>query len=156
MGTSVGAPVSGTTVPLSAVGDPVFSELMVGHGLAIEPDAAGRVSVCSPISGQIVASQPHAFAVKDAAGNTILVHLGLDTVELEGEPFQVVAGKGSSVAAGERIVDWDVAKTLTAGFDCTVIVTALQVVDQAATSPAVISDLASGHVDQGDCLFTVV
>lgn len=145
------APVSGLVIPLAKVQDPVFSSHMVGEGLAVEPDAAGSVRVLSPFAGKIAASQPHAFAVQDEFGNAVLVHLGLDTVELRGAPYHVLAAKDRTVAALEPVVEWDVAQTLTAGLDCTVIVTALQVADPDEK----VIQLASGHVEAGEPLFAI-
>lgn len=145
------APVSGLVVPLAKVQDPVFSTGMVGEGLAIEPDAAGLVRVLSPLAGKIAASQPHAFAVQDESRNAVLVHLGLDTVKLNGAPYRVLAAKDRTVAALEPVAEWDVAQTLTSGLDCTVIVTALQV----ANPNEKVIQLADGHVEAGEPLFAI-
>ena len=79
---------------------------MVGPGVAIDPDP-GEVTVVSPIAGKVVKVHPHAFVVLGADGVGVLVHLGINTVRLEGEGFEVLAEQGSTVAAGDPMVRWD-------------------------------------------------
>ena len=86
--------------------DPVFAAEMVGPGVAIDPDP-GEVTVVSPIAGKIVKLHPHAFVVLDRSGVGVLVHLGINTVRLEGKGFEVIASEGATVAAGDPIVRWD-------------------------------------------------
>ena len=99
------APCPGRVVAMSDVPDPVFAEEMVGPGVAIEPEP-GRATVVSPIAGKVVKVLPHAFVVLgDGVG--VLVHLGINTVRLEGEGFEVLATQGSEVAAGDPMITWD-------------------------------------------------
>ena len=86
--------------------DPVFAGEMVGPGVAIDPDP-GETTVVSPIAGKVVKVHPHAFVVLGADGVGVLVHLGINTVRLEGKGFEVLVEQGSTVAAGDPMVRWD-------------------------------------------------
>ncbi|WP_329090554.1 MULTISPECIES: PTS sugar transporter subunit IIA [unclassified Streptosporangium] len=144
--TTVLAPVAGVAVRLGSVPDPVFSEGLVGPGMAIEPDRTpGRV--LSPIAGTIVKLHPHAFVVVGDDGRGVLVHLGIDTVELRGEGFEPLAAEGDRVSAGQPVVAWDPAG-IEAGGRCPICpVVALDAAADAVTG------LATGAVDAGDELF---
>jgi PTS system N-acetylglucosamine-specific IIA component len=111
----VGSPVAGRVVALSAVPDPVFSQAMVGPGVAVEPVRV-KSDVVSPIDGKVVTLHPHAFVVATGDGAAILVHLGIDTVKRKGEGFELHVVKGEEVRAGQRIVTWDPAEVEAAGF----------------------------------------
>lgn len=104
--TQVLAPCPGRVLALADTPDPVFASEMVGPGLAIDPDP-GEVTVVSPIAGKVVKVHPHAFVVLGADGVGILVHLGINTVRLEGKGFEVLATQGSTVQAGDPMVRWD-------------------------------------------------
>jgi len=111
------APISGVVRALRDVPDPVFAEEMVGPGIAIEPDGDRLLQVLSPVAGVLHKVQPHAVVVAvpqagpDAA---VLVHLGLDTVRLDGAGFTVHVHGGRQVHAGTHLLDWDPAPTLEA------------------------------------------
>ena len=81
--TPVLAPVQGHALPLSEVPDPVFSQGMVGYGAAIDPPRQ-VVDAIAPVSGKIIKLLPHAYVIMTAEGVGVLVHLGLDTVGLNG------------------------------------------------------------------------
>lgn len=100
------APLSGSLRLLSAVPDPVFSGGMMGPGVAIEPD--GDVAV-APADGvlAVLHSAGHAFGIQTSDGLEILVHIGLDTVNLKGRGFSTVRTRGDHVAAGDPIVRFD-------------------------------------------------
>ena len=100
------APVPGRVVGLADVPDPVFAQQIVGSGVAIDPDRAPGVAV-SPVAGRLLKLHPHAFVVLTAAGKGVLVHLGIDTVQLDGEGFELVAAEGDELEAGEPVVRWD-------------------------------------------------
>ncbi|MDI9370375.1 MAG: PTS glucose transporter subunit IIA [Synergistaceae bacterium] len=103
------APLSGKVVPLELVPDPVFAERMMGDGVALMPDEGGNV--LAPCDGELAALFPtgHAFGIRGAHGLEILVHVGIDTVSLEGEGFALLASAGDTVKAGEPIVRFDLA-----------------------------------------------
>jgi len=113
--TAVGAPVPGRALPLTDVPDPVFAQSMVGPGAAVEP-APGVVEAVAPVAGTLVKVHPHAFVVRPADGSpAVLVHLGIDTVQLAGAPFTVLAAEGDEVAAGAPVVRWDVTAVIASG-----------------------------------------
>jgi sugar PTS system EIIA component len=144
------APCPGRVVAMSDVPDPVFAEEMVGPGVAIEP-APGRCTVVSPIAGTVVKVLPHAFVVLgDGVG--VLVHLGINTVRLEGDGFEVLATQGSDVAAGDPMITWDPSSlpATASGQDVSPIV---PVVLMDAPKGSVASDAIGGSVAAGDVLF---
>ncbi|MDL5158118.1 PTS sugar transporter subunit IIA [Actinomycetospora termitidis] len=102
----VAAPVAGTVVGLDAVPDEVFAAGMVGPGVAVEPSGPGTVEVVAPVAGTLVKVHPHAFAMTTGDATGVLVHLGIDTVRLRGEGFEVVRTEGESVQVGDVIVRW--------------------------------------------------
>lgn len=105
---TVRAPLAGVVTAMADVPDPVFGAELVGPGLAIDPtrDGDGEVSVVSPIDGTIVKIHPHAFVVASADGRAALVHLGLDTVQLGGAGFTVLAAEGDEVKGGDVVITW--------------------------------------------------
>lgn len=147
MSLRVGSPVTGRAVALSAVPDPVFSQSMVGPGVAVEP-ARVKADVVSPLDGTIVTLHPHAFVVASGDGAAVLVHLGIDTVKRKGEGFELHVVKGEQVQAGQRIVTWDPAEVEAAGFAPICPVIALD------ASAEMLGDLALDvDVDVNDALF---
>jgi sugar PTS system EIIA component len=100
------APLDGKVVELENVPDEVFAQKMVGDGVAIDP--SGQVAV-APIAGDLVKLFPggHAFGISTSAGVELIVHLGLDTIELKGEGFENIASEGQKVKAGTPIVRFD-------------------------------------------------
>ena len=105
-GVVVGSPVPGTALAMSEVPDPVFAESIVGPGVAVDPPRDGDVDVVAPFEGTLVKLHPHAFVVQHASGRAVLVHLGLDTVQLKGEGFTLHAAEGERVTAGQVLVTW--------------------------------------------------
>ena len=104
--TKVLAPCPGRLMPMADVPDPVFAAEMVGPGVAIDPDP-GEVTVVSPIAGTAVKVHPHAFVVVGTGGVGVLVHLGINTVRLEGRGFEVLTEEGSTVEQGTPMVRWN-------------------------------------------------
>jgi PTS system N-acetylglucosamine-specific IIA component len=142
----VSAPLSGTTVELSEVPDPVFASAMVGPGIAIDPDRAPS-TVVAPISGTLAKLKPHALVVVDGGGHGVLVHLGIDTVHLDGEGFTLLVSEGETVTEGQPIVTWNPADVEARGLSPVCPVVAL---DAAAGS---VGELANGPVGPGAPLF---
>jgi PTS system glucose-specific IIA component len=103
---SILAPIDGTTLELEQVPDEVFAQKMVGDGLAINP--SGSVAV-APITGTLVKLFPggHAFGIATPEGVELIVHIGLDTIELKGTGFTNIATEGQQVQAGTPIVRFD-------------------------------------------------
>jgi PTS system glucose-specific IIA component len=152
--TDVLSPCPGTVIAMADVPDPVFAEEMVGPGVAIvpavEPDG-GPTTVVSPITGKVLKVLPHAFVVLgDGVG--VLVHLGINTVRLEGEGFEVLATQGDEVAAGDPMITWDPsALPATAGGQDVSPVVPVVLMDGAKGS--VTSEAIGGSVAVGDLLF---
>lgn len=147
--TDVLAPCPGRLIPLTDAPDPVFAAEMVGPGVAIDPDP-GEVTVVSPIAGKIVKLHPHAFVVLDSSGVGVLVHLGINTVRLEGKGFEVLASEGTTVAAGDPIVRWDPAAISGDGISTLVPVVAMDRPKGSIPPPA-----AGAVAVTGEVLFSV-
>lgn len=146
--TTVTSPMTGRAVGLPAVPDPVFSGAMVGPGTAIDPGRAPTVAV-SPVDGIIVSLHPHAFVVVDAEGHGVLIHLGLDTVQLNGDGFELVAAKGDTVKRGAAVVRWDPGAVERAGKSPLSPVIALE-----AHRDSLADVREEGEVATGDTLFS--
>jgi sugar PTS system EIIA component len=143
----VGAPVAGRLVGLAGVPDPVFAEAMVGPGTAVDPPREpGEAS--APIAGTLVKLHPHAFVVVGDGGQGVLVHLGIDTVQLEGQGFELLAAEGARVEAGRPLTRWDPAAVAASGRSPICPVVALDAAKDA------LSELRTeGLVAPGDVLF---
>jgi PTS system glucose-specific IIA component len=149
--TDVLSPCPGRVIAMADVPDPVFAEEMVGPGVAIEPEP-GPTVVTSPIAGTVLKVHPHAFVVLgDGVG--VLVHLGINTVRLDGAGFEVLATQGSEVAVGDPMIRWDPA-TIPASVGGQDVSTVVPVVVMDAPRGSVTSDAIGGPVVAGDLLFT--
>ncbi|MEU8591350.1 PTS glucose transporter subunit IIA [Streptomyces sp. NPDC048664] len=145
--TTVTSPLAGRAIALTAVPDPVFSGAMVGPGMAIDP-LREPLDAVSPVDGVIVSLHPHAFVVVDADGHGVLTHLGIDTVQLNGEGFELLVNKGDTVARGQAIVRWNPAAVEAAGKSAVCPVVALE-----ATADSLSGLREDGEVKTGDQLF---
>ena len=118
----VSAPMAGTVIDLSDVPDPVFSSKAVGDGLGIEPADDG--AIVSPVEAAVtmVAGTGHAIGFKSESGLEVLLHLGVDTVELEGAPFDLSVKVGDTVKAGQPLGTMDLEAVRAAGKATTAIV----------------------------------
>ncbi|MGZ0087420.1 PTS sugar transporter subunit IIA [Caldibacillus thermoamylovorans] len=101
------APLSGTIVPLEDVPDPVFAQKMMGDGIAIDPTDG---DVVAPVDGEIIQLFPtkHAIGLRSEAGVELLIHVGIDTVSMNGEGFTAYVKAGDRVKRGERLLSVDV------------------------------------------------
>ncbi|GGM70204.1 PTS glucose transporter subunit IIA [Longimycelium tulufanense] len=142
------SPVEGTALPLSEVGDPVFAQAMVGPGIAVDP-ARGAGDAVAPIDGTVVTLHPHAFVVATDSGAAVLVHLGIDTVQLKGDGFTLHVVKGETVRARQRMISWDPATIEAGGRSPVCPVIALD-----ATAEALTGLRQPGQVAAGEPLFT--
>ncbi len=100
------SPVAGHSLAVSDIPDPVFARGLVGPGTAIRPREGLQVAV-APVSGRLAKLHPHAFLVVTEEGPGVLVHLGVDTVHMQGDGFELLAREGEHVTAGDEIVAWD-------------------------------------------------
>ncbi|GAA1230418.1 PTS glucose transporter subunit IIA [Prauserella halophila] len=126
----VRSPVGGTVTALADVPDPVFSQAMVGPGVAVEP-RDGHGEAVAPIDGTLTTVHAHAFVIAGDDGAAVLVHLGIDTVKQQGEGFTLRVAKGERVRAGQSVVGWDPAAVRAAGYAPIVPVIALDAQQQA-------------------------
>ncbi|MGP3974882.1 PTS sugar transporter subunit IIA [Streptomyces sp. 8N114] len=145
--TTVSSPLTGRAIGLAAVPDPVFSGAMVGPGTAVDP-VRERTEAVAPVDGIVVSLHPHAFVVVDSEGHGVLTHLGIDTVQLNGEGFELLAAKGDSVTRGQPVVRWDPAAVEEKGKSPISPVIALE-----ATAEALGDVLEDGDVERGQALF---
>ena len=106
--------MTGSVRPLEEVNDPVFSKKMMGDGYAIEPTAA---EIYAPCDGELMTVFPtgHAYGLKQKDGTEILIHLGIDTVELKGQGFESFVKEGQKVKAGDLLGKMDLAIIQAAG-----------------------------------------
>ena len=100
------SPCLGKIVQIEDIPDPVFSEKMMGDGIAIEPSEG---KIYSPFDGEIIQvfNTKHAITLKSNKGTNLLIHIGLETVNLEGIPFNIKVKSGQSVSKGQLLVDVD-------------------------------------------------
>lgn len=110
------APVSGKVVPMSEVNDPTFSQEILGKGVAVIP-SEGRV--VAPAAGEVVVmfETKHAVSIRTESGAELIIHIGLDTVNLKGEHFTSHVAQGDHVNAGDLLVEFDMEAIKAAGYD---------------------------------------
>ncbi|MEJ8278883.1 PTS sugar transporter subunit IIA [Pseudonocardia spirodelae] len=147
MSVHVVSPLAGRVVPLSSVPDSVFAEQMLGSGVAVEP-VAGTVEVLAPVAGTVAKLHPHAFVVTTGDGAGVLVHLGIDTVELGGSAFTLHVAEQDAVAAGTPVVTMDVDLVRAQGLPAVCPVVLME------SEPDGTRDHAAGEVRPGDPLFS--
>lgn len=137
------APVSGQMVALDEIPDKVFASGALGSGVGIVPS---ENVVRAPVSGKVVtvASSGHAFGLKSADGVELLVHIGIDTVELKGEHFTVAVAKGDLVEAGDELATVDFQAIKNAGYDTTTAVTVTNTAKLQEVTPAVVGPVEAG------------
>ncbi len=118
---TVVAPMTGECIDMTTVPDPVFASLAMGNGVAIEPTDGG---IYAPVSGQItmLAGTGHAVGLMADDGAEILIHAGIDTVELNGEPFTIKVAAGDTVKAGQLLIEADLDAIKAAGKPATTMV----------------------------------
>lgn len=150
--TPVFAPLGGRAVALEDVPDPVFSAGMVGYGAAIDPPR-GVVDAVAPVGGKLLKLMPHAYIVMTPQNIGVLVHLGLDTVQLKGDGFTTRVSQGDDVTAGQVIITYDVASVEAKGLNPIVPVV---VMDEREPGNVIVSEAVTRGADiiSGAGLFT--
>ncbi|TDO14835.1 glucose-specific phosphotransferase system IIA component [Mycobacterium sp. BK086] len=150
--TPVHAPVSGRAVALADVPDPVFSQGMVGYGAAVDPPHE-VIDAVAPVSGRILKLMPHAYIITTSENVGVLVHLGLDTVALNGAGFSALVSEGDTVSVGQAVITYDVPSVVAAGLNPIVPVV---VMDEREAGNVVVGEaVATGAgIDSGSALFT--
>ena len=143
------SPIVGSAVALSDVNDPVFSSGAMGQGIAIKP-TEGVVYAPADAEVTIAFATGHAYGLKTANGAEILIHVGIDTVSMNGEGFDQKVSQGSKVKAGDIIGTFDSAKIAAAGLDDTTMVIVTNTADYASVTP-----VATGAVAKGDAIIEV-
>lgn len=150
--TLVLAPVSGRAVALTDVPDPVFAQGMVGYGAAVDPPSE-VVDAVAPVSGKVLKLLPHAYVIMTADNVGVLVHLGLDTVQLHGVGFTSHVSEGDTVTAGQVVITYDVPSIVAAGYSPIVPVVVMDEREAANVAPT--EAVATGaEIGSGAELFT--
>jgi sugar PTS system EIIA component len=143
------SPLEGEVVSLNQVPDPVFAQKMMGDGIALIPSSGQLVS---PVEGKIVQviHTKHAVGLKSVNGLEILIHVGLETVELKGEGFEVLVQEGQSVKVGDPLLNFDIPFLQSQNKE---IITPI-VVTNTDEKLDYIAQKANGAVKRGELLFT--
>ena len=115
----IGAYVKGDYIGIEKVNDPTFAQKILGEGVAIVP-ADNKICAPADVSVEMVADTKHAVTLRTKAGNGILIHVGLDTVQLGGKYFDVHVKVGQELKKGDCIMDVDFEKIAREGYDITV------------------------------------
>ena len=146
---TIQTPIVGDVVALSNVNDPVFSSGAMGQGIAVKPS---EDVVYAPADAEVTIVFPtgHAYGLRTANGAEILIHVGIDTVSMNGEGFNHKVAQGDKVKAGDVLGTFDSAKIAAAGLDNTTMVIVTNTADFASVNP-----VASGSVAKGDAIIEV-
>ena len=142
-------PIVGDVVALADVNDPVFSSGAMGQGIAVKPSQG---VVYAPADAEVSIAFPtgHAFGLKTTDGAEVLIHVGIDTVTMNGEGFEAKVAQGDKVKAGDILGTFDSNKIAAAGLDDTTMVIVTNTADYASVAP-----VATGSVAKGDAVIEV-
>ena len=142
-------PIVGDVVALSNVNDPVFSSGAMGQGIAVKPSQG---VVYAPADAEVSIAFPtgHAFGLKTTDGAEVLIHIGIDTVSMNGDGFEAKVAQGDKVKAGDVLGTFDSNKIAAAGLDDTTMVIVTNTADYASVAP-----VATGSVAKGDAVIEV-
>lgn len=143
------SPLSGEVVALENGNDPVFSSGAMGQGLAVKP-SEGVVYAPADAEITIAFDTGHAYGLKTASGAEILIHIGIDTVSMDGDGFEKLVAVGDTVSAGTPLAKFDASKIAAAGLDDTTMVIVTNTADFVA-----VEALASGTVTHGDVFIKI-
>ena len=146
---TIQTPIVGDVVALENVNDPVFSSGAMGQGIAVKP-SQGVVYAPADAEVSIAFATGHAYGLKTANGAEILIHVGIDTVTMNGEGFEQKVAQGDKVKVGDVLGTFDSNKIAAAGLDDTTMVIVTNTADYASVTP-----VASGSVVKGDAIIEV-
>ena len=146
---TIQTPIVGDVVALENVNDPVFSSGAMGQGIAVKP-SQGVVYAPADAEVSIAFATGHAYGLKTTNGAEILIHVGIDTVTMNGEGFEQKVSQGDKVKAGDVLGTFDSSKIAAAGLDDTTMVIVTNTADYASVTP-----VASGSVVKGDAIIEV-
>lgn len=146
--TRIAAPVAGELVALSEVADKVFSSGKMGPGVGIVPQ---EDTVRAPFNGQVLVAMAsgHAVGLRAEDGTELLIHVGLDTVQLKGQHFDLLVAAGDTVTAGQPLLVADMGAISAAGYDTTVVCVITDAGDLGETEPS-----EPGHVAAGETILS--
>ena len=143
-GGSVYAPVTGEAISYTEIADPTFASGVLGKGAGIRPE---KGEIQAPFDGTVtmVFDTKHAIGLESADGTELLIHVGLNTVELKGRYFTSLCEAGAKVKQGDKLLEFDIEAIRTAGYDATVAVL--------ASAPENVKGIKTGHMEAGEKLF---
>ena len=146
---TIQTPIVGDVVALADVNDPVFSSGAMGQGIAVKPSQG---VVYAPADAEVSIAFPtgHAFGLKTTDGAEVLIHVGIDTVTMNGDGFEAKVAQGDKVKAGDVLGTFDSNKIAAAGLDDTTMVIVTNTADYASVAP-----VATGSVAKGDAVIEV-
>ena len=146
----VEAPVTGNVLDLTTINDPVFSSLAMGKGIAIQPDSD---VVVAPFNGVVESLFPtgHAIGLKSDNGAEVLIHIGIDTVKLEGKHFKPLVSQGETVEVGQPLIEFDRKAIADEGFDTVIPVV---VTNTNLAKDVLLED--NKEIEQGSHVLTVI
>ncbi|WP_125567875.1 PTS sugar transporter subunit IIA [Companilactobacillus insicii] len=115
------SPADGEVIPIEKVNDPVFSQKAMGDGFGLNPTSN---DIYSPVSGTVtmVAGTKHGIGISTGDSEELLVHMGIDTVELKGKPFNILVSQGDNISAGQKIAEMNLDEVKASGKETTIIV----------------------------------
>lgn len=143
------SPMKGTVIPLSEVEDPMFSQGIMGKGVGIRPTQG---KLYAPVDGEVAAVFPtgHAVGIKTREGMEVLLHIGIDTVSMNGDGFHAVVKQGDPVQVGSLLVEFDRKKIQAAGLQETTMLLVTNLDNFGEMTLPVL-----GEVEKGERLFSV-
>ena len=141
--TKVLSPLKGNVIPLKDISDPVFSQELMGKGIAIEPTEG---KVVSPINGTVVMvfETNHAIGLKSDDGVEVLIHVGMDTVELKGKGFTAHVKNGDKVSVGDLLTEFDMDLIKEAGYSLVTPIVVTNTADYQSIDPTTTESIECG------------
>ncbi|MGJ5703170.1 PTS sugar transporter subunit IIA, partial [Staphylococcus equorum] len=148
--TLIHSPLNGQVIPLPEVDDPIFAEGMMGQGIAIKPQDN---TIYSPIEGTVsmIANSKHAVGITSPNGVEILIHVGLETVQLNGEGFELFVNENDAVKQGKPLISFNKKWLESNGYDTVIPII---VTNSAEFSEVITTDAV--QVSQNDALLTII